>query len=444
MEILIKAAQLIVCLSLLVIVHEFGHFIFAKLFKCRVEKFYLFFNPWFSLVKFKIGETEYGLGWIPFGGYVKIAGMIDESMDKEAMKQPAQPWEFRSKPAWQRLLIMIGGVLMNLLTALVIYIGISYSYGTSYIKAEDAKYGYVFSDLAKEMGFKNGDKILSVDGEAFENCDEIPMAFILNDVKYVVVERDGKKQDISIDFDYKAQLLESKKPILALRMPMVIDSVKTESPAMKAGIMVGDSIIAVDSTSVQFRDEIMNFTTNRPLQTITLDVVRDSMGNQIVKSIPLTLDEESTMGVYFNPFIDKFYRVTQKEYTFAEAIPAGFVRAKNMLTDYIKQLKMIFTPDTGAYKQVGSVVAMGNFFPSVWDWFRFWNITALFSVMLAVMNILPIPALDGGHVMFLLYEVITRRTPSDKFMEVMQTIGMFLLLGLMVLALGNDIWRLFN
>lgn len=444
MEILIKALQLIVCLSLLVIVHEAGHFMFAKLFKCRVEKFYLFFNPWFSLFKFKIGETEYGLGWIPFGGYVKISGMIDESMDKEQMKLPPEPWEFRSKPAWQRLLIMIGGVLMNLITAVVIYIGLSYTYGKSYIKSDDVTYGYKFSELGKKMGFRDGDKIISIDGTVYDNYQDIPMSFILNDVKSAVVERDGNKEDISIDLDYKAALLESGRPLLDLRVPPVIDSVLVSSAADKAGIQKGDSITAINDNKIRFGDEYQSAIIQNLNNEIAVSFIRDSSGVKTEKTTTISVGSVPLTGVYLSGKIGEMYKITTIDYTLLEAIPAGFERGTNMLGDYLKQLKMIFTPETGAYKQVGSVIAMGNFFPATWDWLRFWNITALFSVMLAVMNLLPIPALDGGHVVFLIYEVVTKRKPSDRFMEIMQNIGMILLLALMVLALGNDILRLFK
>lgn len=442
MEILIKAAQLILCLSLLVVLHEFGHFFFAKLFKCRVEKFYLFFNPKFSLFKKQIGETEYGIGWIPFGGYVKISGMIDESMDKDQLKQEPQPWEFRSKPAWQRLLIMIGGVLMNLLTALVIYAGLSYAYGTSYIKTNDAKYGFEFSSLAKEMGFKNGDKIININGVSYENFADIPMAFILEDVTYAVVERDGKQQEINIDFDYKAPLLKNNTPLLSVRKYTRMDSVIESKAAYNAGLRSRDSIVSVNSSPILFADEIIDSINSSP-EGLNLEYIRDSAGVKVLKTA-FVVPEKNQIGVVFGGINTDYYPITQKEYTLLESIPAGWGRAVSMVEDYFKQLRIIFSPETEAYKQVGSVFAMGNFFPATWDWFRFWNITALFSVMLAVLNIMPIPALDGGHVVFLLYEVVTRRKPSDKFMEIMQTIGMVLLFGIMILALGNDLFRMFS
>ncbi|MFI3267827.1 MAG: RIP metalloprotease RseP [Rikenellaceae bacterium] len=442
MEILIKAAQLILCLSLLVILHEFGHFFFAKLFKCRVEKFYLFFNPKFSLFKKQIGETEYGIGWIPFGGYVKISGMIDESMDKDQMKQEPQPWEFRSKPAWQRLLIMIGGVLMNIITALAIYIGMSYSYGKTYIKNEDAKFGYQYSELAKEMGFKNGDKIININGKVYEDMSEIPMAFVLEDVTYATVERDGKTKELSIDFEYKSTLLNSTESFVSPRIYTKMDSVVVDMPAYKAGLQNKDSIISVNSQPVLFADQITEFITCCP-DGFEIEFVRDSLGTKLIKTAVI-VPEDGKIGVLYGGFDTKYYPITVKEYTFLEAVPQGAKLAVSAIEDYFKQLKIIFNPETEAYKQVGSVFSMGNFFPATWDWARFWSITAIFSIMLAVLNIMPIPALDGGHVLFLLYEIITRRKPSDKFMEIMQTIGMILLIGIMVLALGNDLFRMFK
>lgn len=444
MDVLIKALQLIASLSLLVMVHEFGHFFFAKLFKCRVEKFYLFFNPYFSLFKFKKGETEYGLGWLPLGGYVKIAGMVDESMDTEQLKQPAQPWEFRSKPAWQRLLIMIGGVLMNVITAFVIYVCMTLSYGKSVIKNSDVTSGYEYSEVALELGFKNGDKIVSIGGKTYEDSNDIMNAFIFEDIKSAIVNRDGKEVAIDFEFDYRKALLESKQPFLSLRVPLLIDSVANGMAAEISGIQSGDIIIAVNGEKVEFNDQLSPILKNSINNTLSITVIRDSLGTKVNKSLTLIMGDTPIMGIFFNPYLDKYYTISEKEFSIIEAIPEGVNRTIAMVDNYIKQLKLIVSPETGAYKQVGSVVSMANFFPATWNWVRFWDITALFSIMLAVMNMLPIPALDGGHVLFLLYEVITGRTPSDKFMEVMQTIGIIFLLALMVFAFGNDIFKLFR
>lgn len=444
MEILIKAVQLILSLSLLVVIHEAGHFMFAKMFGARVEKFYLFFNPWFSIFKFKKGETEYGLGWVPFGGYVKISGMIDESMDKEQMKLPPQSYEFRSKPAWQRLLIMVGGVLMNLILAIAIYIGISHAYGTSYISTNDVTNGYMFSPVAKEMGFKDGDKVLNVDGKTFDNYREITISVLFDDVEFVEVERDGEVKKVYIDKALFPRLLEKGSWFLELRTPIVIDSIMPGTPAYIAGMKKGDRIIALDSSEVKFFDQFKTALSNKASQTALIEVERDSMGSKITKTLAVDVLPDTTIGFYPSLNISEIYPIKTVKYTFLESIPQGFKLAVNQIDNYIKQIKLIFSPETEAYKAVGSVVSMGNMFSTTWDWLRFWNITALLSIVLAVMNILPIPALDGGHVLFLIYEVITRRKPSEKFMEYAQTVGMFLLLALMVLALGNDIYKLFQ
>lgn len=433
MEILIKALQFILSLSILVVLHEFGHFFFAKLFKIRVEKFYLFFNPGFSLFKFKLGETEYGMGWVPFGGYVKISGMVDESMDTEQMKQPAQDYEFRSKPAWQRLLVMTGGVIMNLITAIVIYICMSFSYGSSYVDNKDVTYGYAFSEFAKEIGFRDGDKIISVDGKTYGNYQRIIQDIIISSPEYIDVDREGESIKIIMDESYIPRLL-AEKNFMELRLPMVITGTLEGSIAQSAGMMAGDSLIAANGIPMRFQNEFSKFFTERAEQPIVLTLIRN--GEPV--DLNITLDGSGTIGVYINSL-----NITQREYTFLESIPEGFKRAKDMVVNYIDQMKLVFNPQTEAYKSVGSVISMGKIFSPQWDWAHFWNLTALYSVVLAVMNILPIPALDGGHVMFLLYEVVTRRSPNEKFLEYAQMVGMFLLLALIILALGNDIYKLF-
>lgn len=444
MDILVRVLQLILSLSILVVVHEFGHFMFAKMFGARVEKFYLFFNPYFSLFKKKIGETVYGIGWVPFGGYVKISGMIDESMDTEQMKQPPQPWEFRSKPAWQRLLIMVGGVMMNIVLAFVIYVGLSYNYGESYIAASDVKNGYAYSELAQEIGFRNGDRIISVNGKSFEgeNYSDIIAEIIFSGTSDVVVERDGKRMDIAITEEFTPRILKSTEPLLSLRIPFAIDSVLDGSAAHNAGLMKGDSLLSVNGERMVYRDEFISAFTSSVGDSLTIGLLRDSCGTSMLKEVSMVIPEDGRIGVFSTIDITQYYPITVKKYSFLESIPQGFKRASDEIDNYIKQLKLIFTPQTEAYKSVGSVISMGKFFPTEWDWLRFWNITALFSIMLAVLNILPIPALDGGHVVFLLYEVITRRKPSDRFMNIAQTIGMLLLFALIILTLGNDILKL--
>lgn len=444
MDIVIKVLQLILCLSLLVLVHELGHFLFAKLFKVRVNKFYLFFNPWFSLVKFKIGETEYGIGWIPFGGYVSIAGMIDESMDTEQMKEPPKPYELRSKPAWQRLLIMLGGVMMNVLLAFIIYAGISYKYGEQYIHNADARYGYQFSVLAQEMGFRNGDRIISIDGIAPDNYRNIPTALIFDNVQYVEIERDGQQMKIRMDERFIPRLLK-ETAFLELRIPLVVSEVVPGGGAEKAGILPGDSLISANGEKL-FTDQYAEIFSAFKGDTVRIEVGRDSAGITIHKTFPVLVSDSAKIGVVADisgKFSD-FYPLTTHRYTFWESIPQGIKGTGAMLGNYVKQLKLIISPKTEAYKSVGSIISIGNVFPAHWDWLAFWHITALISIMLAVVNLLPIPGLDGGHVLFVLYEMITRRKPSDKFMEYAQMVGMFLLICIMVLALGNDIYRLFK
>lgn len=438
MEVLIKALQFILSLSLLVVLHEFGHFFFAKLFGIRVEKFYLFFNPGFSLFKFRIGETEYGMGWIPFGGYVKISGMVDESMDTDQMALPPKPYEFRSKPAWQRLLVMVGGVLMNVITAIVIYICLSYNYGATYLDNKDVRDGYVFSELAQEMGFRNGDKIISVDGKTYGDYRMIIQDIIISSPEYVVVERNGIKIKLPMDDSFIPRLLKEQN-LMSLRMPMVINGSASQEGNLK--LFAGDSLMSVNGLSMVYQDEFAAYLKRFANENVSVGVIR----NGERKFVSVRVDSEGRLGVIIDSVrAFSIYKMTEKEYTVAESIPEGLRRAKSMVNSYVEQMKLVFTPSTEAYKSVGSVISMGKIFSPVWDWQHFWNLTALYSVILAIMNILPIPALDGGHVIFLIYEVVTRRTPNERFMEYAQITGMFLLLALMVLALGNDIYKLFT
>lgn len=447
MSIAIKVLQLILSLSILVLVHEFGHYFFARLFKVRVEKFYLFFNPWFSLFKFKKGDTEYGIGWIPFGGYCSISGMIDERMDTEQMKQEPKPYEFRSKPAWQRLLIMLGGVMMNVLLALLIYIGLSYAYGESYVSNRDARWGYEFTEAAREVGFRNGDRIVEIEGvepSEYDNYRKIAGAILFNDVKYVKVERGGEVVTIPIDTEDISKLIKAGG-MLELRAPFVVGEVLPEGAAARAGMLAGDSMVAAEGRPLRFFDEYKEVFLAHKGDTVTLELVRDSAGVEVFRSLRVPVSEDGLIGVSadFSRALG-LYNVQTREFTLLESIPEGVSRTGEMLGSYVKQLKMIFNPQTEAYKSVGSIISMGNFFPAHWDWYSFWTITAFFSIILAIMNILPIPGLDGGHVLFLLYEVVTRRKPSDKFMERAQMVGMFILFVIIALALGNDVYRLFK
>ena len=441
MDVLIKIAQFILSFSLLVIIHELGHFMFARLFKIRVEKFYLFFNPWFSLFKFKRGDTEYGIGWIPFGGYVKIAGMIDESMDTEQMKQPAKDDEFRSKPAWQRLLVMVGGVCMNIVLALAIYIGISYAWGEKYIANEDLKYGNVFSDFAEEIGFKDGDKILNVDGNEVVDYSMIYPTIVIDQASKVEVLRGDQKFTVNIPDGHIAKMLAIKSnEFMSPRQLFVVSESVPGDAAEKAGIISGDTLVSMNGTEMTFLDEYAEALKNSANSTVQLCVMRDSSGVAVKKDINITINESGKIGVMLKAME---VPIRTKDYTIIEAVPAGFKLVGNKVVNYWNQLKLMFNPDTEAYKSLGGVIAIGSIFPNVWNWEAFWNITAFLSIVLAVMNILPIPALDGGHVIFLLYEVIARRKPSDKFMEVAQTVGVIILFSLLIFANANDIYRFF-
>jgi regulator of sigma E protease len=439
MEILVKIVQLLLSLSILVIFHEFGHFVAAKIFKTRVEKFYLFFNPWFSLFKFKKGETEYGMGWLPLGGYVKISGMIDESMDKEQMKLPPEPHEFRSKPSWQRLIIMLGGVTVNILLAFAIYIGMMWIWGEQYLPTSEVKYGIVADSVARDMGLRNGDKILSVNNEPVEDFFRIPGRIILDNASSVQVERDGQPVNIQIPEGFIGRLLKHQNPdFITARMPFIIGGFSVGSAAKESGVLEGDRIIGINDSLVEYFDQFREVIPAFKNQEISLKVLRDADTMSFNVQIP----ETGVIGAYTNPA--GLFNFKVKEYNFFTAIPAGFNRTIKGVTDYIKQLRLIFSPEVKAYESVGGFITIGNIFPGTWDWTAFWGLTAFLSIMLAILNVLPIPALDGGHVMFLLYEIITGRKPSDKFMEFAQIVGMVLLFGLLIFANGNDIVKLFR
>ena len=492
MTILIKVLQFFLSLSILIFVHELGHFLAAKAFKTRVEKFYLFFDWGFSLFrckkvngqwhfkffsknvpeKYTVSEytdpagkkqknyepidlstlpeddwrrsdsTEYGIGWFPLGGYNKIAGMVDESMDKSQMQQPPQPWEFRSKPAWQRFIIMVAGVFMNVVLAVVIYIGLLAKEGEQYLPtAEVNKYGISVDSLGYELGFRDGDKILAVDGEYIEKFQDVPMQIILDKAKTVEVERNGKDILINLPEDAVTKLLGSQDAsFISYRIPFVVADVMENSAAQIGGLKSGDVIIGInDIETLYYQDFVKNIKCFKN-QDVTVVVLRDAD----TLSIPMHLSEEGVIGAYCQTYLTDYYDLETKEYTFFQAIPAGFKKTFSELNDYWKQVKLIFTPKTKAYESVGGFISIGKIFPDQWIWSIFWRMTAFLSIALAVMNILPIPALDGGHILFLLVEIITRRKPSDKFMEVAETVGLVLVLGLVILANGNDIIRLFK
>ena len=439
---LIRALQLVLSLSLLVIVHEGGHFFFARLFKIRVEKFYIFFDPWFSLFKYKPknSDTEYGVGWLPLGGYCKISGMIDESMDTEQMKQPAQPWEFRSKPAWQRLLVMIGGVLMNFLLALFIYSMILYTWGDSYIALKDMHYGMKFNERAQQIGFRDGDILLSADGIPFERYG-MDMIRGIAEARQVKVQRDSKEVTVYMPEISLIELAQEVPLFVDILVPNVVDSVMPGEAFAKAGIQKGDSLLAVNKTSIHSWNEFLGQmeglkenAENKQEKTATFSLVYSRAG--VKDTVQIQTNENFKVGVAAAP-LD--YKATVHQYGFFESFPAGVTLGINTMKGYVNDLKYVFTKE-GA-KSVGGFASIGSIFPKVWDWERFWSMTAWLSIILAVMNILPIPALDGGHVLFLLYEIIARRKPSDKFLEYAQMAGMFLLFALLILANFNDVLR---
>jgi len=441
MDIVIKILQLILSLSILVVVHEFGHFAAAKIFKTRVEKFYLFFNPWFSLFKFTYKGTEYGMGWLPLGGYVKISGMIDESMDKEQMAKDPQPWEFRSKPAWQRLIIMLGGVFMNVVLAIVIYIGILSYYGEEYLPTSEAnKYGISVDSLAMEMGFREGDKIISVDDIYVEDFQKIPVTMILNESKTVQVIRNGEKVNIKLPSGSLNKLIKHKSPLfISIRFPFVADRFSEGSVAEKSGLKVGDSIIGINGMYIKYFTEFRGEIQKHKNEDVTI-IVKHGMDTL---NYAMKLDSSGLIGVYPQSDMERFFVFHKKEYGFIEAIPAGFNRTWKGIDNYLKQLKLMFSSEVKAYEGVGGFGMIASIFPAEWHWQSFWRLTAFLSIMLAILNVLPIPALDGGHVMFLFYEIITRRKPSDRFLEYAQIVGMVLLFSLLIYANGMDVVRYF-
>jgi regulator of sigma E protease len=439
MKILIQATQFLLSLSILVMLHELGHFIFARLFKTRVEKFYIFFNPWFALFKKKIGETEYGIGWLPLGGYVKISGMIDESLDKEQLKRSPQPWEFRSKPAWQRLLIMIGGVLVNFLLALFIYATTLYIWGDQYLPTQNLKYGIMCDSLALSMGLQNGDKIVSLDNKEVEKFNMVVHDMIVNKAASIQVERNGQVIDIPIPDEIIAPLLKSPG-FITTRIPFIADDFTKDSPAANAGIEKNDQIIGLNEKDLFFFDEFRTELENYKNQTVNVKVLRDEEKLEF----PVKVNNEGYIGVYPVGDLERFFELKKIEYTFLAAIPAGISKGFSTMISYLKQLKLLFRPKTKAYESLGGFIKIGSFFPDVWDWQVFWNLTALLSIILAIMNILPIPALDGGHVLFLMFEIITGRKPGDKFLEYAQIAGMIILLSLLLYANGNDVIQFFK
>ena len=441
MVVLIKILQLVLALSILVLIHEFGHFLFARIFKIRVEKFYLFFDPWFSLFKYKPknSDTEYGIGWLPLGGYCKISGMIDESMDKEAMAQEPQPWEYRSKPAWQRFFVIFGGVLFNFILAILIYTGIMFTWGEQYIKNSDVTTGIYASELAQEIGFRNGDRIISFEDVVPDKFNELQVDLIRTQAREAKVLRDGDTVTVTIDPAYIPTILNTPG-MFNFGIPFEVLELPDSSINAASGLMPKDRLLAINGTDCDMFYEAQEVLSKFKGDSVVATIAR---GEEIML-LPLATDTMGRLQVNVNANLENFYTVTKKEYSLVSAVPAGINKATTTVKNYFKELKLIFSPKTEAYKSVGSFITIGNIFPGSWDWHSFWSITAFLSVMLAVLNILPIPALDGGHLVFTIYEMITGRKPSDKFLEYAQTVGMILLFGLMILAFGNDIFRLFN
>jgi regulator of sigma E protease len=439
MDIIIMAAQLILGLSILVVLHELGHFVPAKLFKTKVEKFYLFFDPWFSLFKVKRGDTEYGIGWLPLGGYVKIAGMIDESMDKEQMKLPPQPWEFRSKPAWQRLIIMMGGVTVNVVLGMLLYAMVLFVWGESILPPANVTNGVSVDTLAYEMGLRDGDMILSVDNKPVESIDKVRYDVVINQAKSIQVQRAGQQLDIAVTADDISEIIKHKYTLIEPRFPFEIDSVLPNFAAAKAGVLKGDKVIAINNTPTPYFQDAVKVLQNNTNLDVTISLLRNT--DTVV--VTATVSETGKIGVAPKSPAE-YFTLSTKSYTLLESVPAGVNKAYVTFEDYIKQFSVMFTVKD-AHKEMGGFGALAKAYGSTWNWQRFWTFTAFLSIVLAIMNILPIPALDGGHVMFLLYEIITGRKPNEKFMEYAQYAGMILLLTLLLYANGNDILRgLFN
>jgi regulator of sigma E protease len=443
MEFEIKISQFLLSLSLLIVLHELGHFIPAKLFKTKVEKFYLFFDVKFSLFKKKIGETVYGIGWLPLGGYVKIAGMIDESMDKEQMAQPPKPWEFRSKPAWQRLIIMLGGVTVNFILAYIIYVAMSFAYGDSDVKVDSLKDGYwIDNPVLEDLGFKTGDKVLAINDIPIINNSDI--GFNLISAQTIKIERDGQEKVINLPEDFLGKYSDSRsKKNFEYRIPFMVGEVADSSLNTNKGLKMGDIITKINGKELKYFDQLESLTSGLEGQTVSAEILKE---DNTVESIELTLDEEGKFGIrpYYNPVrFDElgYYDIFRKEYTFGESFGAGWTKFTKTISNYGDQLAAIFNPSTGAYKGLGGFKAIYDQFSPVWSWPYFWGLTAFLSIMLAILNLLPIPALDGGHVMFLLFEIISGKKPSEKFLERAQVIGFFILIALVLFANGNDIFK---
>ena len=474
MVLFIKIIQVIFALSVLVLVHELGHYTFAKLFKTRVDQFYMFFNPKFSIFRCKwfggrlhtkffskndkplppdtdLGtladddwrkypdNTEYGIGWVPLGGYCAIAGMIDETKDASSLSKEPQPWELRTKPAWQRFLIMFGGVLFNFILAIILYAAVLHHWGEEYLKNEDAVYGIAVNDLSYEMGFRNGDRILTIDGREIDDFSKIQLELVHSRASEVKVLRGTDTITINIGEEYIPQMLNSPG-MFSLAYPFVVAGFMENSINENSGLQPGDRVVAVDGKEMFIVQDIQAELALHKGDSVVFGLDRDGVRT----SAGMLVDTTGKVQVMLEGDLTKFFKITQLKYKFFPAIPAGIRKACNYIGSYVKDLGLIFSPKTKAYKSVGSFITIGRIFPGTWDWQRVWSLMAMLSIMLAVLNIIPIPGLDGGHILFILVEIVTGRKPSDTFLEVAQTIGTILLIGLMVLAFGNDIRSLFK
>ena len=445
MEILIKVIQFFLSLSLIIVLHELGHFIPAKLFKVRIEKFYLFFDIKYSLFKKKIGDTVYGIGWLPLGGYVKMSGIMDESMDKEQMEKPPQPWEYRSKPVWQRLIIILGGVTVNFILSLIIFIGMAYNYGSVEIPLNSIQGGVLITNpIFTEIGFKTGDKIIEADGKQIMTYPDLRKSIIGTET--YTVDRDGELIEINMPFDFLGQLsISNDNSTFELRAPYIIQSVSDTSLNKNYDLQQGDIIVSINDQEIKYFDKSIQILDANRNQTVDVEISR----NNVTYNKMLNVDADGKLGLYTGASrIDManlgYLELVNKSYSFAESIIKGSQNFISFFDSYLDQIAAIFNPSTGAYKGLGGFIAIGNIFPGTWDWQNFWGVTAFLSIMLGVINVLPIPLLDGGHAVFLIYEMITGRKPSDKFIETVSIAGLAILLLLVIYANGNDIYKLFN
>jgi regulator of sigma E protease len=444
MEILVKVVQLVASLSLLIVLHELGHFLPARWFRTRVEKFYLFFDPWFSVVKKKIGDTEYGIGWLPLGGYVKISGMIDESMDKEQMQGPPQPWEFRSKPAWQRLIIMLGGVTVNFALGFFIFGMMLFTWGEEYLPAERATYGIATSPIAREMGLEDGDHLLRIGDLPFDKFNDalVVREILIHNAATLTVRRDGREVTLPVPADMASKLAthaKTKEPVFQARMPFTVGRLMPDMPAAAAGLQELDVIVSANEVPTPFFTDFLRFATAHPDQPIQVGILRDGAP----LTLELTTTPEGRIGV-FPLGMDHYFQFERHKYTLFQALPAGVAKGWQFLTTQLKAFGQMFSGRIKASDSLGGFISIGDMFPSYWSWYEFWNMTAILSLILAFMNLLPIPALDGGHVMFLLWEAATGRKVSDKVMEYATIAGFILVIGLVLYANGLDVLRLFG